>query len=58
MELRRLEQLSFSPILTNLSECYNGLHIFRSLDKIDFMNDIYDKNVHKLNSVLYHDRLC
>ena len=38
LELRRLEQLAYSPILTNLSECYQGLSIFRSLDKVEFMN--------------------
>lgn len=58
MELRRLEQLSFSPILTNLSESYNGLHLLRSQNQFKFLNQKFNDNVNALNSVMYHDRMC
>ena len=37
MELRRLEQLTFSPIVSNISELYNGLSIYRGLGKTNYM---------------------
>lgn len=45
MELRRLEQLSFTPIVSNISELYNGLSIYRGLGKTNYMIDRYEERV-------------
>ena len=41
MELRRLEQLTFSPIVSNISELYNGLSIYRGLGRTNYMIEKY-----------------
>lgn len=50
MELRRLEQLSFSPIVSNISELYNGLSIYRGLGKTDYMKKRYENSVNQYTS--------
>ena len=58
LELRRLELLSFSPILSNLSEFFNGLTTFRALKKTEYMNYKFNYNVDLLCNIMYHDRMC
>ena len=58
LELRRLELLSFSPILSNLAEFFNGLSTFRALKKTDYMNHKFNYNVDNLCTIMYHDRMC
>ena len=58
MELRRLELMAYSPILSNLSEYFNGLSTFRSLKKSDYLDIKFDDNVDSLCSIMYHDRMC
>ena len=58
IELRRLEQLAYSPILTNLGEFFHGLSIYRSLKQVEFVRQLYVKRVNDLNCIMYHDRLC
>ena len=57
MELRRLEQISFSPILSNIMELYNGLPIFRAFNKTEFQQKVYTSNVNKMLSICFHDRM-
>ena len=57
MELRRLEQISFSPILSNIMELYNGLPIFRAFNKTEFQQKVYTANVNKMLSITFHDRI-
>ena len=49
-ELRRLEQISFSPIVSNITELYNGLAIYRGLGKTDYMIDRYEARVDNYTS--------
>ena len=58
MELRRLEQLSYSPILSNILELYNGLVVYRGFNKIEYVSRKYNYNVNRLLKVFYVDRLC
>lgn len=57
MELRRLNQLAISPILSNFSEYFNGLNIFRSLKKEKFINDIYVNQINDLCKIQYHESM-
>ena len=49
IELTRLQQNANSPILSTLTELFNGLIVFRSLNKIDF---IYSKFTDKVNLLI------
>lgn len=55
-ELRRLDQLANSPVISNIMEFYNGLSIFRAFMKTDFHNLIYSRNVNTLITINMHDR--
>ena len=50
IEVRRLEQLVLSPILSNLQELYNGLVMFRSLDKFDFIRNSFIARINLKNN--------
>ena len=58
IELRRIELIAFSPILSNLSEFFVGLSTFRCLNKNDYMEKNYNKNVNTVCTIMYHDRIC
>ena len=58
MEMRRLEQLAYSPIISNFVEFYNGLVIYRGLNKIGYIHKRLKKNVNTLLKVFYIDRIA
>lgn len=57
IELRRLEQLAYSPLISNISEFYNGIIIFRGFNKIQHIKTIFIKNVNVLVTAFYHDTM-
>ena len=56
-ELRRLSQLSISPILSKVSELMNGRVTIRTYNSKEYLLKIWEKN-HDLNkNILYHERV-
>ena len=55
VELRRLEQIAYSPIISNIKELYDGIIIIRNFDKIEYINEIFTKNIDTVCSLYYHD---
>ena len=54
-ELRRLFQISTSPIISTVSEMINGLTSIRVFGKVQFMSENFDKRVQLNNSVYLHE---
>lgn len=54
-ELRRLNQLSTSPIISTLAETINGLTSIRVFDKIDFFSVAYMDRIKVNNRVFLHE---
>jgi ABC-type multidrug transport system fused ATPase/permease subunit len=57
IELRRLEQISYSPILSSILELCYGLAIFRTNSKSRFQEKVYNRNINTLLSIVYHDKV-
>ena len=53
IELARLQQNAISPILSCLNELYNGLIMFRSLNKMDFIHRKFIKKVNNFINIFY-----
>ena len=47
-EIRRLEELSFSPVLSNIVEYVNGIVHYRNFNSIDFFYKKYRFNCQRI----------
>lgn len=55
-ELKRMELLANSPIISSVVELYNGLTIFRLYDKVNHQRKAYQKSVDEVISIFMHSR--
>ena len=56
-ELRRLVQMSYSPILSNVSELLTGLTSVKVYDKLEYMEVNYNRAIDKWGSSDLHEKL-
>ncbi len=57
MELRRLEQLAYSPIISNLNELYNGIILLRGFNKLKQTKQKFIGFLNHLVTIFYHDMM-
>lgn len=57
IEIRRLSQLAVSPLLNRVSEMIGGVVSIRAYNKTGFMRDKYSKDLDRITSTQYHERL-
>ena len=54
-EFRRLEQIAYSPIISNIKELYDGIILIRNYGQIEHINKTFKKNINTVCSIYYHD---
>lgn len=57
-ELKRLELIASSPIISDMIELYNGLVIYRGFGRLDYVEKKFEKEVDTVVKVQFHERLC
>ena len=57
-ELKRLELQAYSPLISNILEVYDGLSQFRSFNKLEFRERVFEKNVNFLNTTFIHQKFA
>ena len=55
IDLKRLEQNAYSPIISNILEVYNGITVLREYNKMGYIKNIFIQNVDLLSNIYYHD---
>lgn len=56
-ELRRLTQLSYSPMISNVGELIQGITTIRVYERVDYMDNIFFPNITKGVKSDVHERL-
>lgn len=56
IELKRLELVSQSPLISTVVEFYNGLSVVRRFGKVDYQRARFRKHVDRITSVFLHER--
>ena len=55
LDLVKLEQNAYSPIISNISEAHNGIIVLKNYNKLNYLKNIFTKNVDYLSNVYYHN---
>ena len=57
-ELKRIELMAYSPIISNVMEVYDGLSQFRNYNQMDQRELIFARNVDNLNKAFLHQKFA